>query len=192
MTEEPVPPFDLFHIDVLPTPNPDARIFRVSEALVPGGTYEFADEAHAAGSPLPEAIFAIRGVTSVLVARHFVTVTRAAEAGWSEIATEVQAVLRSFLGSGEVAIGDELAPRPARPTTDVERRILAVIETDVRPAIAHDGGDVEYMGFFEGIVELRLQGACGSCPHATATLAFGIQRYLMEQVPEVRGVRRVF
>ena len=58
----------------------------------------------------------------------------------------------------------------------------------VRPALLADGGNVELVDVNEGIVTLRLTGACGGCPMATMTLRNGIERVLKEQVPEVKKV----
>jgi Fe-S cluster biogenesis protein NfuA len=63
----------------------------------------------------------------------------------------------------------------------------------IRPALRADGGDVELVGFDEadGIVQIRLMGACGSCPISTLTLKQGIERRIMMAVPEVRGILAV-
>jgi Fe-S cluster biogenesis protein NfuA len=58
----------------------------------------------------------------------------------------------------------------------------------IRPALQADGGDVELVDVNDGIVELRLKGACAGCPMATMTLQHGIERVLKEQVPEVKEV----
>lgn len=58
----------------------------------------------------------------------------------------------------------------------------------IRPALVADGGDVELVDVSQGVVKLRLTGACGSCPMATMTLRMGIERVLKEQVPEVKEV----
>ena len=60
---------------------------------------------------------------------------------------------------------------------------------DIRPALQADGGDVELVdGEDDGIVKVRLTGACGSCPMATMTLKFGVERILKERIPEVKEV----
>jgi Fe-S cluster biogenesis protein NfuA len=68
-------------------------------------------------------------------------------------------------------------------------RIEEVLDT-IRPALRSDGGDVEFIDYDEddGIVHLRLMGACGSCPVSTMTLRQGIERRILGAVPEVRGV----
>ena len=58
----------------------------------------------------------------------------------------------------------------------------------VRPALQADGGDVELIDVKEGVVTLRLTGACGGCPMASMTLRNGIERVLREEVPEVKEV----
>ena len=58
----------------------------------------------------------------------------------------------------------------------------------VRPSLQADGGDVELVDVEDGIVKVRLTGACGGCPMATMTLKQGIERILKEEVPEVKEV----
>lgn len=74
----------------------------------------------------------------------------------------------------------------------MEEQIVALLQK-VRPALQADGGDVEFVDFNEetGIVRVKLQGACGSCPMATLTLKNGIERYLKEALPQINSVERV-
>lgn len=62
----------------------------------------------------------------------------------------------------------------------------------LRPYLQRDGGDVELVDVEDGVVKLRLMGACGSCPSSTITLKAGIERALMEEIPEVKEVQQVF
>jgi Fe-S cluster biogenesis protein NfuA len=62
----------------------------------------------------------------------------------------------------------------------------------VRPALQRDGGDIELVSVDEnGIVKVRLKGACGSCPMSTMTLKMGVEKYLKEHIPEVKEVVQV-
>jgi Fe-S cluster biogenesis protein NfuA len=73
----------------------------------------------------------------------------------------------------------------------MKERVLEILEK-VRPSLQADGGDVELINITEdGIVEVKLQGACGSCPMATLTLKAGIERVLKEHIKEVKEVRQV-
>jgi Fe-S cluster biogenesis protein NfuA len=69
----------------------------------------------------------------------------------------------------------------------MEAKIKEVLE-GIRPALQADGGDVEYIDFNDGIVTVRLKGACGSCPMSMMTLKQGIEARLKQQVPEVESV----
>ncbi|GAH29446.1 unnamed protein product [marine sediment metagenome] len=69
----------------------------------------------------------------------------------------------------------------------MKEKVEAVL-AQVRPALQADGGDVELVDVNEGIVRLKLKGACAGCPMATMTLRHGIERVLKEKVPEVKEV----
>ena len=72
---------------------------------------------------------------------------------------------------------------------DIVAQINELLETRVRPAVAGDGGDIQYRGFKDGVVYLQMQGACSGCPSSTATLKHGIEGLLKHYVPEVVEVR---
>ena len=72
----------------------------------------------------------------------------------------------------------------------MKERVTEVLDL-IRPTLQADGGDVELVDVSDGIVSVRLTGACGSCPMSTMTLKMGIERNLMEQIPEVKEVVQV-
>lgn len=72
----------------------------------------------------------------------------------------------------------------------VTEKVAAAIEK-IRPAIQMDGGDVEFVSFEDGTVNLRLLGACVGCPMSQMTLYMGIQEMLQREVPEVKQVMTV-
>jgi len=69
----------------------------------------------------------------------------------------------------------------------MEDRIIAALER-IRPALQADGGDLEFIDFNDGVVTLRLKGACGSCPMSLMTLKQGIEVRLRQEIPEVKSV----
>ncbi len=73
---------------------------------------------------------------------------------------------------------------------DLEQKIREVLES-VRPALQADGGDVEFIDYNDGIVTVRLKGACGSCPMSTMTLKNGIEARLRQEIPEIRAVEQL-
>jgi Fe-S cluster biogenesis protein NfuA len=76
-------------------------------------------------------------------------------------------------------------------STPLQDRVTRVINL-IRPAVQADGGDVEFVALTEdGIVQIRLHGACVGCPSSSITLQMGIERNLREHVPEVKGVQAI-
>lgn len=71
-------------------------------------------------------------------------------------------------------------------------KIKEIIETQIRPALQSDGGDIEFIDVEDGIVKVRLVGACAHCPSSAMTLYEGVERTLMEKIPEVKGLEQVF
>ena len=67
-------------------------------------------------------------------------------------------------------------------------RIVRILEEEIRPAVAMDGGDIVFAGFRDGVVELYMHGSCSGCPSSTATLKHGIETRLREEIPEIQGV----
>ena len=80
-------------------------------------------------------------------------------------------------------MNQEAAP-DAKSTED---KVVAALDR-IRPMLQADGGDVEYVEFQDGIVAVRLVGACGTCPMSTMTLKMGIERALQQMVPGVKEV----
>ncbi len=177
-------------IDTLPTPNPDALMFKLQETLVPSGTFEYRSVGHAADAPLPRRLFDLPGVTSVLVAPRFVTVNKDPAITWPELVPQVKAAIRDFLDSGDMAVPDTDLDY-GHITDPTERQVIQLLDEFIRPAVAQDGGDILFRGIDDGVVLVKLIGSCHSCPSSTATLAMGVERMLLEEIPELRGVRQV-
>lgn len=72
------------------------------------------------------------------------------------------------------------------------KEVQEVIENQVRPALQSDGGDIELIDVEDGIVKVKLVGACAHCPSSAMTLYQGVEKMLMELIPEVKGIEQVF
>ena len=193
----------MMFIETEPTPNPATLKFLPGEEVMVAGTREFTSPEEAAASPLAEALFDTGEVTGVLFGRDFVAVTAGPGADWSALKPQVVAILLDHFvsraplfhgpdASGIVIPGDDedaeaIGADPA--DAEVVAQIRELIETRVRPAVANDGGDIIYRGFRDGVVFLKMQGACSGCPSSTATLKQGIETLLKHYVPEVHEVR---
>ena len=175
------------------TPNPNSLKFNVSAPICTHGTVQFASKIEAGKSPLAAKLFEIEHVKEVMIGPDLVTVTRdEGVQSWNVLIPAVTAAIREFFacgkGSSKVC---EKCMDTTHPTSDVERKIIDIMNEQIRPALARDGGDAVFCGFENGIVKLHLKGACSGCPSATITLKMGIEAYLKEYIPEVKEVVRV-
>jgi Fe-S cluster biogenesis protein NfuA len=81
-----------------------------------------------------------------------------------------------------------MSEQPAEKS--LQERVSEVIDS-IRPYIQGDGGDIQLVGVDDGVVKVRLRGACSSCPHALMTLKLGVERHMIERVPEIKSVEAV-
>ena len=171
------------------TPNPNSIKWVLGEPVVEGGASAFFEASPGPGvSPLATALFAVDGVIAVFLASNFVTVTKRDEVQWPDLAEPVVAVIKESLGGGSPALGPDWSPPTAGSEPAVVTRIRQILDEEIRPAVARDGGDIVYAGFRDGIVELYMQGSCSGCPSSTQTLKLGIEGRLRDEIPEVVGV----
>ena len=178
-----------FHLRAERTPNPNSVKWVLSTPLVDAGrSAHFEEPPSAEISPLAARLFEIEGVVGVFLARNFVTVTKREELEWPDLAQPLVESLKAFAASGEAALGPDFDGQRAESANEVELRIQRILDEEIRPYVAQDGGDVIFAGFRDGRVELYLQGSCSGCPSSLATLKLGIESRLREAVPEVEEV----
>jgi len=177
-------------VDTVPTPNPDAIMLKVQETLVPSGTHEYTQQDDTSQSPLAQALLQLEGIDLVLIAPRFVTLKKQPDVDWLDLIPQAKDAMRLFLESGEMAVFSSKETIDPEKLGAIERRIVQLLDDEIRPALAMDGGDISYLGFEDGMVHVQMIGACGTCPSATATLKMGVERLLMEEIPEVRGVEQ--
>jgi Fe-S cluster biogenesis protein NfuA len=171
------------------TPNPNSIKWVMGRRIVEG-TASASFEAPPARdvSPLAHQLFSVDGVVGVFFAANYATVSKREEAEWVDIAQPIVDALRNHLGSGEPALGPGYQAVAVEASGALVMRICRVLDEEIRPAVARDGGDIVFMGFRDGVVELQMRGACSGCPSATATLKMAIESRLREEIPEVREV----
>ena len=185
-------------IQTASTPNEDALKFLPSQDVLGQGaqTVEFLSGREAFGSPLARKLFSVDGIKGVMFGPDFVTVEKDAEDKWAHLKPEIFSLLTEHLSSGEPIIDESSMPSPdtqySEDDSEAVSMIKELIETRIRPAIQEDGGDIQYRGFTDdGIVQLKLAGACRSCDSSNVTLKNGIESMLMHYVEEVNGVEQV-
>lgn len=171
------------------TPNPNSIKWVLGRSVVEGGASAHFESAPGREvSPLAERLFGVDGVEAVFLASNFVTVTKRADTEWTDIAQPIVDAIKECLADDGEALGPAWTPPETGGEGEVVARILEILEEEVRPAVAMDGGDIVFAGFRDGIVELYLHGSCAGCPSSTATLKQGIEARLVQAIPEVQGV----
>lgn len=175
------------------TPNPATIKFIPGQTVMTSGVAEFSSAADAARSPLAMRLFGLEGVESIFLGSDFVSITKTDGTEWPGLKTRVLAALMEHFTNGlpvmeEGAAGS--AGHAAGEDNEITLQIKELLDTRVRPAVAMDGGDVVFDRFDDGIVYLKMHGACSGCPSATATLKHGIENMLRHYVPEVLEVRQ--
>ncbi len=176
------------------TPNPATLKFIPGQAVMETGTANFVTVEEANVSPLAMNLFATDGVKGVFLGADFVTVTKSEDKNWDILKPLILGAIMEHFQSGRPVIDGVLETSEGENDAaddGIVRQIKELIDTRVRPAVAQDGGDIIYHGFEEGVVFLRMQGACAGCPSSTATLKHGIENMLRYYVPEVQEVRAV-
>jgi Fe-S cluster biogenesis protein NfuA len=174
------------------TPNPDSVKWVLGRDVVQGDDRaDFAGSVDVDVSPLAAALLALDGVEAVLLGPDFVTVTKAADRAWSELAGPVPDAIRAWHASDAPALGPAWAPPEAVEDDAVTARIRRILDEEIGPYVAQDGGEILLRGFEDGVVRVHLRGACEGCPSSTITLKMGIEARLKQEIPEVRAVEAV-
>lgn len=178
-----------FSVELEFTPNPNTLKYVTNVAFLLAGAENFRNAEEASGrSPLATELFALPGISAVMVGKNFVTVTLADQDALTELNERIIDTIKIFLASGRKAV-NLTAPSVAAPSVEAknetEKKIIEVLDNEIRPAVAMDGGDITFERFENGVVFLHMKGACSGCPSSTATLKMGIENRLREIVPDL-------
>lgn len=177
------------------TPNPNTLKFVVNRSFLERGAANFTDVSKTEFSPLAKKMFGIPGVQAVMIGTNFVTITKASNGNWDVLAEEVPKTIEMHLQANLPAFdASYVAEAPVATSASsaehmaIEEKIREVLDNEIRPAVAMDGGDIIFGKFEDGIVYLQLQGSCSSCPSSVATLKMGVESRLRDVIPEVKEV----
>lgn len=174
------------------TPNPNTLKYSVNRELLATGSVNMVRSEDAkAYSPLAARLFEVPGVCGVMIGKDFVTITKTEEGDWDVVHDRSSDLIEKHLNQNLPVVDEAALQERARSRggdSDVERRIVEILDREIRPAVAMDGGDIVFERFEDGVVYLFLQGSCAGCPSATMTLKMGIETRLREAIPEVQEV----
>ena len=120
------------------------------------------------------------------------SVNKKEETNWENLIYIIKSYINDYYSSGkEIAIDQYNQSSSKDDLDDIEKKIIKILDTKIRPAVARDGGDIKFKEFKDGKVKVDLQGSCSGCPSSTLTLKQGVQNLLCHYVPEVKEVLAV-
>ena len=170
------------------TPNPNSLKFMPGKDVSNSGSFEVTKKEET-DSELVRNLLSINGVTGVFLGKDFLSINKKEDATWEDIKHIVISLINEFYATGkEFVIANELFEEKKEEASEIEKKIMSILETKIRPAVAKDGGDIKFKEFKNGIVKVELQGSCSGCPSSTMTLKQGVQNLLCHYLPEVKEV----
>lgn len=169
------------------TPNPNTLKYVTDSAFLLAGAENFKTAAEAESrSELATDLFKLNGISGVMVGKNFVTVTLSDQDALTELNEQIINTIKSFIKSGRKAVNPSaVAATPPADRNEVEQKIVDLLDNEIRPAVAMDGGDITFERYENGVVFLHMKGACSGCPSSTATLKMGIENRLREMIPDL-------
>jgi Fe-S cluster biogenesis protein NfuA len=173
------------------TPNPNTLKYSVNRTLLTRGAVNIVRKEDAEQrSPLAAKLFAVPGICGVMIGTHFVTVTKTEDGDWDLVHKSVSSLIEKHLAEGAPVVNEGVSDSGHQQGggSEVEKKIKDILDQEIRPAVAMDGGDIVFDRYENGTVYLHLQGACAGCPSSTMTLKMGIETRLREAIPEVQEV----
>ena len=179
-------------IQIENTPNPNALKFQSEKQLSEVDTQEFQKkDLNQIKNEFVKNILNFEGVELVLISKNFMSVKKDEKTSWDTLKPSIISSINDhFEKNKEPIILKSNVVLNAKDNDEDEtiQKIKDVLETKVRPAVAKDGGDIQFISFDKGIVNVKLKGSCSGCPSSTMTLKQGVQNLLCHYVKEVKSV----
>ena len=176
------------------TPNPNSIKFLSEKTISAIGTEEFQkDNSKDLKNPFIKELLEFKGVELVLLSKNFLSVKKTEEVSWNELKPMIISHINHYFenNSGPILIDKKEKSELNNSNDETVKRIIDVLDTKIRPAVARDGGDIKFKSFNNGIVKVELQGSCSGCPSSLMTLKQGVQNLLKHYVKEVNSVEAI-
>ena len=173
------------------TPNPESLKFLSENIISATGTEEFQkSQISKVTNPFIKELLSFKGVELVLLSKNFLSVKKTKDTSWNELKPMVISHLNHYFeNSKNPILTKELKDEKNKyENSETIKKIIDVLDTKIRPAVARDGGDIKFKSFEKGIVKVELQGSCSGCPSSLMTLKQGVQNLLKHYVKEVNSV----
>ncbi len=170
------------------TPNPNSLKFIPGKPVSNNGSFEIVKKEEV-NNELVRNLLSINGVTGIFLGADFLSINKSENMNWEDIKHIVISLINDFYSNGkEFVIDKNLDEENNLEFAEIEKKIIKILDTKIRPAVAKDGGDIKFKEFKDGVVKVELQGSCSGCPSSTMTLKQGVQNLLCHYLPEVKEV----
>tara|TARA_B100000575_G_C23008460_1_gene580948 strand:- start:200 stop:745 length:546 start_codon:yes stop_codon:yes gene_type:complete len=175
------------------TPNPDSIKFLSENIISAAGTEEFSSsKKNEISNKFIQELLNFKGVELILLSKNFLSVNKTKEVSWDELKPMVISHLNDYFEKNkEPILKNKNSNNNINNKDETVNKILEVLDTKIRPAVARDGGDIKFKSFENGIVKVELQGSCSGCPSSLMTLKQGVQNLLKHYVKEVNSVEAI-
>lgn len=176
------------------TPNPNVQKF-VTNKLLSNQNIELSQQADSHDVPLAYELFQFPFVREVFISDNYVSIQKSNDLEWFEVNNTLRDFLKEYLQSDRRIVGENYAPVAKKSQQDnqkftvtdddISKEIIAVLEEYIKPAVAGDGGNIQFLSYVAETKEVNvlLQGACNGCPSSTITLKNGIEATLKQLLP---------
>ena len=173
------------------TPNPNSLKFLSEKTISSIGSEEFQkSNIKNLNNPFIKELLGFQGVELVLLSKNFLSVKKTDDVSWNDLKPMVISHLNDYFEKNNEPILKENKKTNTSSSDNDEtvKKIIDVLDTKIRPAVARDGGDIKFKSFDNGVVKVELQGSCSGCPSSLMTLKQGVQNLLKHYVKEVNSV----
>ena len=175
-------------VQTLNTPNPNSLKFLPGEKVSLSGPMEFTKKSETSNE-LIRNILSVNGVTGIFLSDDFLSVNKNSEKDWEDIKHIIISFINEYYSNGKKFVYESSSENDKLENLDeIEKKIIKILETKIRPAVARDGGDIKFKEYKDGKVTVEMQGSCSGCPSSTMTLKQGVENLLKHYIPEVTEV----
>lgn len=171
-----------------PTPNPATLKFLLHKQVT-DESFDCPTAQDAERSPLAAKIFGFPWASSVFIGTDFVTITKQDWVDWSMLAEPLAGLIQEHLDNNEpVVVKLQSLDEDSAEDTPIVKQIKGLLNSEIRPVVALDGGDILFNKYENNVLYIHMRGACAGCPSSTATLKQGIEVRMKEVFPEIQEV----
>ena len=175
-------------VQTLNTPNPNSLKFLPGEKVSISGPVEFTEK-NQTTNELIRNILSVNGVSGIFLSEEFLSVNKNPDKDWEEIKHIIISLINEYYSEGNKFVYENnIEKNNAENLDEIEKKIIKILETKIRPAVARDGGDRKFKEYKNGKVKVEMQGSCSGCPSSTMTLKRGVENLLKHYIPEVTEV----